>query len=186
MDTLITITMCMVFVAVSILVSAFIIMEFSLRKQNTDTIREKRNLNYEESTKLEKLKETLKNCENEEEPDEKSISKLKSAIDSLEYYNGISDEDVEMSDNILRAIDSLIDLYTHEYTCKNVLVQEKIEVIHVDKIVEYVSKSVYDSLNQKIFETPTMYSKEFLINYITKKSKVYVLTFVIAYNTSLV
>ena len=79
-------------------------------------------------------------------------------------------------------IDSLIDLFSIEYMYKDIIIQKKIEIINIDKIIKYVSENTFKALNPRIFETESVYSKDFLMDYIAKKSKVFVMTYVMKYN----
>lgn len=114
--------------------------------------------------------------------DEKMLETIDKAISNLEYDTSITRHDISLSDDIIKIIDSLIDLFSMEYMYKDIIIQKKIEIINIDKIIKYVSENTFKALNPRIFETESVYSKDFLMDYIAKKSKVFVMTYVMKYN----
>ena len=114
--------------------------------------------------------------------DEKMLATIDKTISNLEYDTSITRHDISLSDDIIKIIDSLIDLFSMEYMYKDIIIQKKIEIINIDKIIKYVSENTFKALNPRIFETESVYSKDFLIDYIAKKSKVFVMTYVMKYN----
>ena len=110
------------------------------------------------------------------------LETIDKAISNLEYDTSITRHDISLSDDIIKIIDSLIDLFSMEYMYKDIIIQKKIEIINIDKIIKYVSENTFKALNPRIFETESVYSKDFLMDYIAKKSKVFVMTYVMKYN----
>lgn len=144
-------------------------------------------LSYERQKKIDQLRDKLNEYYDmiEEDPDSENQEiedKIMSSIDIIENDYGITKDNVSLGDDLIRIIDNLITFYATEYTAKSRLLNEKIEIVHVDKIVKYVADSTMNSLSKEFFLASTPYTEDFFISYIAKKSKLYVLTMVVSYN----
>lgn len=119
---------------------------------------------------------------------EKRLNKDTAFMESIQKneYDGLSIEDIEISERLKKLIDEMISVECYSALRQYITINSKYPITNIDTDISAVSTRVFNGLNSKVSETTTVFSSEYLMNYIVGQTFNLILRIVTDHNASII
>lgn len=91
-------------------------------------------------------------------------------VEEEEIKLTINREQAELTDIIMQHIDDMIEFQISNYLRETVSTNQKFDILKLDDGIKKISETVQSGLSQSLFNTPLLYTNDYIMNYIVNKT----------------